>query len=104
MVGMNADNVFSQIVTIAKSNASELERCQRAIGRIDQFEADVARSAHRRETTAKHKSRLREMLRIAATGRALSTEERAVFLAAHEGLSREASVLAEEQIRWKSPA
>ena len=88
MVGMNADNVFSQIVTIAKSNASELERCQRAIGRIDQFEADVARSAHRRETTTKHKSRLREMLRIAATGRALSTEERAVFLAAHEGLSR----------------
>ncbi len=35
MVGMNADNVFSQIVTIAKSHASELERRRRAIGRID---------------------------------------------------------------------
>ena len=91
MVGMNADNVFSQIVTIAKSNASELGRRQRVIRCIDQFAADIARSGHRRETTDKHKSRLRQMLSIAATGRALSTEERAVFLIALERLSRAVS-------------
>jgi hypothetical protein len=41
MAASNADHVFSQIVTIAKSSVGEHERCRRGVRRIDQFITDV---------------------------------------------------------------
>ena len=80
MAAFNADYVFSQIVTIAKSSAGEQERCRRGVQRIDQFIADVARSRHQREISDRNNDRLGEMLRLAATGHSLSAEQKAVFV------------------------
>ena len=59
MAAFNADHVFSQIVTIAKSNASELELRRRAARRIEQFMADVARSPHPLEIGDRNKKSAR---------------------------------------------
>jgi hypothetical protein len=79
MAAFNADHVFSQIVTIAKSQAGELELRRRATERIDQFSADVARSPHPPGISDRNKQRLCEMLRLTATSHTLPPEEKAVY-------------------------
>jgi hypothetical protein len=80
MAAFNADHVFSQIVTIAKSSAGERERCGRGVRRIDQFIADVARSHHPKVISDRNTDRLSEMLRLAVTGHTLSAGQKAVFV------------------------
>jgi hypothetical protein len=82
MAAFNADHVFSQIVTIAKSSVGKHERCRREVQRIDQFIVDVDRSGHPREISDRNRDRLSEMLRLAATGHTLSAEQKAVFVEA----------------------
>jgi hypothetical protein len=88
MAAVNADSVFSQIVTIAKSNASEHDRRRRVAQRIDQFIADIARSSHPKEISERNKKRLCEMLQAAANGRTMSAGGKAAFLMALEGLDK----------------
>jgi hypothetical protein len=87
MAASNADHVFSQIVTIAKSQAGEIELRRRATQRIDQFTADVARSPHPQEISDRNRCRLCEMLRLTATSHTLPPKEKAVFVEALARLS-----------------
>jgi hypothetical protein len=82
MAAFNADHVFSQIVTIAKSQAGEPELRRRAALRIIQFAADVAGSTHPEEIIDRNRRRLCEMLRLAATSHTLPPKEKAVFIEA----------------------
>ena len=87
MAAIRADSVFSQIVTIAKSNASEHARRIRVARRTKQFIADVARSSHPREISERNKGRLCEMLQAAARCHTMSAGGKGAFLQALESLS-----------------
>jgi len=86
MAAIEADSVFSQIITIAKSNASEHARRIRVARRTKQFIADVARSSHPREISERNKGRLCELLKAAAKGDTMSAGAKVFFLMALEDL------------------
>jgi hypothetical protein len=86
MTKVNANSVFAQIVTIAKSNAPAPDLRRKAALRVEQFIADSGRSGHRPEFLNKHRTQLKDMLRTAATGKTLGPDEKAVFIEALEKL------------------
>ena len=88
MATVNANSVFAQIVTIAKSNGPAPVLRRKAALRIEQFIANSGRSGQRPEFLQKHRTQLNEMLRSAAMGRTLGPDEKAVFIEALEQLSR----------------
>ena len=87
MATVNANSVFAQIVTIAKSNGPAPVLRRKAALRIEQFIADLGRSGQRPELLQKHRTQLDEMLRSAAMGRTLGPDEKAVFIEALEQLT-----------------
>jgi hypothetical protein len=80
VAGVSANGVFSQIVTIVKSNASEHGRRRRVARRVNQFIEDLARSPHPREISERNKLRLCNMLHAAAKGCTMSAGMKGAFL------------------------
>ena len=74
-----AQQVFSEIRTIARSDASVEERRAGAAKRIDQFKADLAAPSVRRGVPEKQMESLRRTLQRAAGRHDLTAAENSVY-------------------------
>jgi hypothetical protein len=88
MASIIAHRVFSELVTIAQSNAGALDRHARISQRMEQFKHDIVRSQHPHAAKGNIITKLRGDLEIAANSPALSPERRCLLAEALDTLTK----------------